>query len=55
MMNWTHTWYRSGRDIPVDRLAEQVYRLFMGGFVAPAERRSTNGVMHAGAARFGAP
>lgn len=55
MMNWTHTWYRSGRDIPVDRLAEQVYRLFMGGFVAPAERRSTNGVLAAGAARPGGP
>lgn len=39
MMNWVYTWYRPDRDVPVDRLAEQFYRLFRGGFVAPADRR----------------
>lgn len=33
MMNWTTTWYRPERDVSVDRLAEQIYRLFLGGFL----------------------
>lgn len=39
MMNWIYTWYRPATDIPVERLAEHIYRLFIGGFVAPADRR----------------
>jgi AcrR family transcriptional regulator len=31
MVNWVYTWYRPG-SVPVDRLAEQLYRLFVGGF-----------------------
>lgn len=33
MMNWLYTWYRPGRDVPVERLAEDVSRLFLGGFL----------------------
>jgi AcrR family transcriptional regulator len=37
MMNWVYTWYRPDRDVPVDRLAEQMYRLFLGGFLTSGE------------------
>ncbi len=33
MMNWIYTWYRPDRNVPVDRLAEHLYKLFVGGFV----------------------
>jgi AcrR family transcriptional regulator len=33
MMNWIHSWYRPGSNVPVDRLAEHLYRLFTGGFI----------------------
>lgn len=35
MMNWIYTWYRPG-SVPVDRLAEHIYRLFVGGFAGRA-------------------
>lgn len=38
MMNWIYTWYRPGRDVPVDRLSDHLYRVFTSGFVAPADR-----------------
>jgi hypothetical protein len=37
MMNWIYTWYRPDRDVPVDRLAEQIYRLFLGGFLGSGD------------------
>jgi AcrR family transcriptional regulator len=37
MMNWVYTWYRADRDVPVDRLAEQIYRLFLGGFLGSGD------------------
>ena len=33
MMNWLYTWYRPNRDVPVERLAEDVGQLFLGGFL----------------------
>ncbi len=33
MMDWTHSWYRPGTSVPVERLAEHLYRLFVGGFI----------------------
>jgi AcrR family transcriptional regulator len=33
MMNWIYAWYRPGSNVPVDRLAEHLYRLFTGGFI----------------------
>jgi AcrR family transcriptional regulator len=33
MMNWIYTWYRIGRDVPVDELAENMSRLFLGGYL----------------------
>jgi TetR/AcrR family transcriptional regulator, cholesterol catabolism regulator len=36
MMNWLYNWYRPGRDVPVERLAEDVSRLFLGGFLQDA-------------------
>lgn len=33
MMNWLYHWYRPGRDVPVERLAEDMSRLFLGGFL----------------------
>lgn len=43
MMNWIYTWYRPGRSVSVDRLADHLYELFLGGFMAargpsPAKR-----------------
>jgi AcrR family transcriptional regulator len=33
MMNWIYAWYRPGSNVPIDRLAEHLYRLFVGGFI----------------------
>ncbi|HEX2091324.1 MAG TPA: TetR/AcrR family transcriptional regulator [Longimicrobiaceae bacterium] len=33
MMNWLYSWYRPDRDLPVERLAEDMSRLFLGGFL----------------------
>jgi AcrR family transcriptional regulator len=33
MMNWIYSWYHPGSNVPVERLAEHVYRLFTGGFI----------------------
>lgn len=33
MMNWIHAWYRPGTAVPVDRLADHLYELFLGGFI----------------------
>lgn len=33
MMNWVYNWYRPDRDVPVERLAEDISQLFMGGFL----------------------
>lgn len=33
MMNWLYTWYRSDRDVPVERLADDLTRLFLGGYL----------------------
>ena len=37
MLNWVHTWYRSGRDLPVDQLAEHFSDLFLRGFLSTEE------------------
>jgi AcrR family transcriptional regulator len=33
MMNWLYNWYRPDRDLPVAQLAEQINRLFLGGYL----------------------
>jgi AcrR family transcriptional regulator len=33
MMNWLYNWYRPERDVPVGRLAEEMSRLFLGGYL----------------------
>lgn len=38
MLNWVHTWYRSGRDLQVDQLAEQFSNLFLNGFLDPRQQ-----------------
>lgn len=49
MMNWVYTWYRPGStwyrpgSVPVDRLAEQLYRLFVGGFAGRSTTKSRVG------------
>jgi AcrR family transcriptional regulator len=32
MLNWIYNWYRPDRDLPVAELAEEMSRLFLGGF-----------------------
>jgi hypothetical protein len=34
MMNWVYTWYRPGRDLPVEELVEETLRLFLRGFLS---------------------
>ncbi|MDP9347670.1 MAG: TetR/AcrR family transcriptional regulator [Gemmatimonadota bacterium] len=46
MMNWLYNWYRPERDVPVERLAEDMSRLFLGGYLqdgsaVPAGARET--------------
>lgn len=33
MMNWLYNWYRPDRDVSVERLAEDISRIFLGGFL----------------------
>ena len=33
MMNWLYNWYRPGRDVPVDQLADEMSQLFLGGYL----------------------
>lgn len=33
MMNWLYNWYRPERDVPVEKLAEDMSSLFLGGFL----------------------
>jgi AcrR family transcriptional regulator len=33
MMNWLYNWYRPERDVPVEKLADEISRLFLGGFL----------------------
>jgi len=33
MMNWLYNWYRPDRDVAVERVAEDMSRLFLGGFL----------------------
>jgi AcrR family transcriptional regulator len=45
MMNWVYTWYRHGRDVPAEELAEQMTRLFLEGYLS----RATPGIPAAAA------
>lgn len=33
MMNWIYNWYRPERDVPVERLAADMSRIFLGGYL----------------------
>jgi TetR/AcrR family transcriptional regulator, cholesterol catabolism regulator len=33
MMNWIYNWYRPEVDVPVERLAEDMSRIFLGGYL----------------------
>lgn len=35
MMNWIYTWYNPEKDLPVDRLEEEILHLFLNGFSSP--------------------
>jgi AcrR family transcriptional regulator len=35
MMNWIYTWYRPEHDAPVERLADEMSRLFLSGYASP--------------------
>jgi AcrR family transcriptional regulator len=40
MMNWIYTWYRVGRDVPVEELTENLCRLFLSGYLQPTDEVS---------------
>lgn len=33
MMNWLYNWHRPDRDVPVDRIVDDMYRIFVEGFL----------------------
>lgn len=33
MMNWLYNWYRPGRDEPVEKLVDDMHRIFVSGFI----------------------
>lgn len=33
MMNWLYTWYRPDRDVPVERLVEEITEIYLNGFL----------------------
>lgn len=37
MMNWLYNWYRPDRDAPVEQLVDDLTRLYIGGFLNPAQ------------------
>ncbi|HEY0036745.1 MAG TPA: TetR/AcrR family transcriptional regulator [Longimicrobium sp.] len=37
MMNWLYNWHRPETDVPVDRLVEDMYRIFAEGFLPAGE------------------
>ena len=41
MLTWVDQWYRPGRDLPLDLLAEQFSVIFLGGFVPTTPNGST--------------
>ena len=41
MMNWIYAWYTPGSNVPAERLAEHIYRLFTGGFIGRPGKSST--------------
>ena len=43
MMNWIYTWYRVGRDVPVEELAESMSRLFLHGYLQAQDEVSAGG------------
>lgn len=45
MLNWIYTWYRPGRDVPVDRLADEMFHIFLCGAASPAVDPSAGGAV----------
>jgi len=33
MMNWLYNWHRPERDVPLDRIVDDMYRIFVDGFL----------------------
>jgi TetR/AcrR family transcriptional regulator, cholesterol catabolism regulator len=46
MLNWIYNWYDPERDVPVSELAEQMSRLFLGGY-CPAGEAEPDDAAHA--------
>lgn len=47
MMNWLYNWHRAERDVPVDRIVDDMYRIFVEGYApdnaaVPALARETS-------------
>lgn len=38
MMNWLYNWHRPARDVPLDRIVDDMYRIFVEGYAAPGAR-----------------
>jgi TetR/AcrR family transcriptional regulator len=44
MINWVYTWYKPGRDVPLDRLVEELMQLFLHGYLAEHVAAEASGV-----------
>lgn len=43
MMNWIYNWYRPARDVPVEKLAEDMTRLFLEGHLGVGRENGASG------------
>ena len=43
MINWVYTWYKPGRDVPLDRLVEELMQLFLHGYLAEQASAHSSG------------
>jgi hypothetical protein len=43
MMNWIYNWYDPRGKLSVNQLVDNITRLFLSGFLSPAERTTVQG------------
>lgn len=55
MMNWIYTWYRPDRDVGVERLAEDMTRIYLHGYLAGARGEDAGAAPQQKAGRDTAP
>jgi AcrR family transcriptional regulator len=54
MMNWLYNWYRPGRDVGVERLVEDLTRIFLNGYLDSDRAGTLEGAIAASGLQAGA-